>query len=113
MSTFHTLINCRNLLVFERDTLTFSFRVHFDDHSSSQFLDIFPLVIKIMLLDTCTWRFSYSVGGAFIGFSFTFNRNLSRNLQTSKAPLKSQAQGTSSFTSAASNQIGCPKDSQL
>src|SRR6218665_2563328 len=30
---------------------------------------------------------------------------LHRNLQTSKAPLKSQAQGTSLFTSAASNQV--------
>src|SRR6218665_1229809 len=37
------------------------------------------------------------------------NRN--RNLQTSKAPLKSQAQGTSLFTSAASNQRGFPKNS--
>ena len=34
-----------------------------------------------------------------------------RNLQTSKVPLKSQAQGTSLFTSAASNQRGCPKNS--
>jgi len=32
---------------------------------------------------------------------------LNRNLQTSKAPLESQAQGTSLFTSAASNQKGC------
>src|SRR6218665_2511614 len=39
------------------------------------------------------------------------NRNLNRNLQTSKAPLKSQAQGTSLFTSAASNQRGFPKNS--
>src|SRR6218665_3668688 len=31
-----------------------------------------------------------------------------RNLQTSKAPLKSQAQGTNLFTSAASNQRGFP-----
>src|SRR6218665_1084863 len=31
-------------------------------------------------------------------------RNRNRKLQTSKAPLKSQAQGTSLFTSAASNQ---------
>jgi len=43
----------------------------------------------------------------------SLNRNLSRNrnLQTSKAPLKSQAHGTSLFTSAASNQRGCPKNS--
>src|SRR6218665_3433783 len=34
------------------------------------------------------------------------NRNRNRKLQTSKAPLKSQAQGTSLFTSAASNQRG-------
>jgi len=34
-----------------------------------------------------------------------------RNLQTSKAPLKSQAQGTILFTSAESNQKGCLKDS--
>src|SRR6218665_1084315 len=33
------------------------------------------------------------------------NRNRNRKLQTSKAPLKSQAQGTSLFTSAASNQV--------
>src|SRR5688572_17574264 len=31
------------------------------------------------------------------------NRNRNRNLQTSKAPLESQAQGTSLFTSAASS----------
>src|SRR6218665_708231 len=36
------------------------------------------------------------------------NRN--RNLQTSKASLKSQAQGTSLFTSAASNQRVFPKN---
>src|SRR6218665_3013468 len=34
-----------------------------------------------------------------------------RNLQTSKAPLKSQAQGTILFTSVASNQRGFPKNS--
>src|SRR6218665_1195320 len=34
------------------------------------------------------------------------NRN--RNLQTSKGPLRSQAQGTSLFASAWSNQRGCP-----
>jgi len=33
-----------------------------------------------------------------------------RNLQTSNAPLKSQALGTSLFTSVASNQRGCPKN---
>ena len=37
------------------------------------------------------------------------NRN--RKLKTSKAPFKSQAQGTSLFTSAASNQRGFPKNS--
>jgi len=30
------------------------------------------------------------------------------NLETSKAPLKSETQSTSLFTSAASNQRGCP-----
>src|SRR6218665_2569798 len=39
------------------------------------------------------------------------NRNRNRKIQTSKAPLKSQAQGTSLFTSAASNQRGFPKNS--
>jgi len=39
-------------------------------------------------------------------------RNHNRKLQTSKALLKSQAQGTSLFTSAASNQRGFPKNSQ-
>src|SRR6218665_131757 len=39
------------------------------------------------------------------------NRNRNRKLQTSKAPLKSQAQGTSLFTSAVSNQRGFPKNS--
>src|SRR6218665_3548524 len=34
------------------------------------------------------------------------NRNRNRKLQTAKAPLKSQAQGISLFTSAASNQRG-------
>src|SRR6218665_2900872 len=38
-------------------------------------------------------------------------RNCNRKLQTSKAPLKNQAQGTSLFTSAASNQRGFPKNS--
>src|SRR6218665_491212 len=36
------------------------------------------------------------------------NRNRNRKLQTSKAPLKNQAQGTSLFTSAASKQRGFP-----
>src|SRR6218665_3104723 len=40
---------------------------------------------------------------------YVINRN--RNLQTSKAPLKSLAKSSSLFTSAASNQRGCPKDS--
>src|SRR6218665_3033429 len=44
--------------------------------------------------------------------SFGLSRNGNRKLQTSKAPLKSQAQGTSLFTSAASNQRGFPKNSQ-
>src|SRR6218665_1556473 len=39
------------------------------------------------------------------------NPNRNRKLQTSKAPLKSQAQGTSLFTSAASNQRGFQKNS--
>ena len=34
-----------------------------------------------------------------------------RNLKISKSPLKSQAQGTSLFTSAASNKRGYPEDS--
>ena len=38
------------------------------------------------------------------------NRNRNHNLQTSKAPLESQAQGTSLSTSAASSQKGCPKE---
>src|SRR6218665_1799274 len=38
-------------------------------------------------------------------------RNRNSKLQTSKAPLKSQAQGPSLFTSAASNQRGFPKNS--
>ena len=41
----------------------------------------------------------------------SFARNRNHKLQTSKAPLKSQAQGTSLFTSAASNQRGFPKNS--
>src|SRR6218665_3297917 len=39
------------------------------------------------------------------------NHNRNRKLQTSKVPLKSQAQGTSLFTSATSNQRGFPKNS--
>src|SRR6218665_1422993 len=39
------------------------------------------------------------------------HRNRNRKLQTSKAPLKSQAQGTSLFTSATSSQRGFPKNS--
>src|SRR6218665_1803767 len=38
-------------------------------------------------------------------------RNRNRKLQTSKAPLKSQAKDTSLFTSAASNQRSFPKNS--
>jgi len=39
-------------------------------------------------------------------------RNRNRNLKTSRAPLKNQAhQGTSLFTSAATNQRGFPKGS--
>src|SRR6218665_1038722 len=41
----------------------------------------------------------------------TRNRNRNRKLQTSKAPLKSQSQGTSLFTSAASSQRVFPKNS--
>src|SRR6218665_3490540 len=37
-----------------------------------------------------------------------FSRNRNRKLQISKAPLKSQEQGTSLFTRAASNQRGFP-----
>jgi len=40
------------------------------------------------------------VSNEFFGFSF----NLNRDLQISKAPLKSQAQGTSFFTSAEHSQ---------
>src|SRR6218665_1850557 len=46
-----------------------------------------------------------------LGFPWFRNRNRNHKLQTSKAPLKSQAQGTSLFTSAASNQRGFPKNS--
>src|SRR6218665_831523 len=42
---------------------------------------------------------------------FNRNRNRNRKLQTSKALLKSQAQGTSLFTSAASSQRCFPKNS--
>src|SRR6218665_817530 len=45
---------------------------------------------------------------ALFGYS---NRNSNRKIQISKAPLKSQAQGTSLFTSAASNQRVFPKNS--
>src|SRR6218665_21595 len=44
-----------------------------------------------------------------LSLKFIDNRN--RNLQTSKAPLKSQAQGTSLCTSVASNQRGFPMNS--
>src|ERR1043165_7585623 len=47
---------------------------------------------------------------SYIDYLQGFNRNRNRNLQTSKAPLESQAQGTSLFTSAASSQRGCPKE---
>src|SRR6218665_1314059 len=43
---------------------------------------------------------------ATMWFRSDANRNRNRKLQTSKAPLKIQAQGTSLFTSAASNQRG-------
>ena len=38
------------------------------------------------------------------------SRNRNRKLQTYKAPLKSQAQGTSLFTTAASNQRGFKRE---
>ena len=41
-----------------------------------------------------------------------YRGNRNRYLQTSKAPLKSQVQDTSLFTSVESNQRGCPKNSQ-
>ena len=44
-------------------------------------------------------------------FTVTVCHNRNRNLQTPKAPLKSQAQGTSLFTSAASNRRDFPKNS--
>src|SRR6218665_3702476 len=53
-------------------------------------------------------RTDYHDGRIFIPHRHRRNRN--RKLQTSKAPLKSQAQGTSLFTSAASNQRGFPKN---
>src|SRR6218665_1662048 len=40
-------------------------------------------------------------------------RNRNRKLQTSKAPLKSQAKDTSLFTSVASNQRSFPKEAQV
>src|SRR5688572_33074245 len=49
--------------------------------------------------------------GVLLGLpEFRLHRNRNRNLQTSKALLESQAQGTSLFTSAASSQRGCPKE---
>jgi len=39
------------------------------------------------------------------------SRNRNRNLHISKAPLKSQAQSTSLFMSAATNKSACPKGS--
>src|SRR6218665_3010237 len=58
-------------------------------------------------------KYSRCVRRSATGRPFPTNRNRNRNrkLQTSKAPLKSQAQGTSLFTSAASNQRGFPKNS--
>ena len=47
------------------------------------------------------------ISGRLYRTSLETSRNRNRNLQTSKAPLKS----TSLFTSAASNQRGCPKNS--
>src|ERR1043165_7333646 len=41
---------------------------------------------------------------------FIDQRHRNCNLQISKAPLESQAQSTSLFTSAASSQTGCPRD---
>jgi len=42
-----------------------------------------------------------------------YRGNRNHNFQTSKAPLKVQVQSSGLFTSAASNQRGCPEDSPL
>src|SRR6218665_4018289 len=51
-------------------------------------------------------RIDYDLSRLVVESTTSGTRN--RNLQTSKAPLKSQAQGTSLFTSAASKQRGFP-----
>ena len=56
------------------------------------------------------WYVADQSRSKFFGL-FQMTRN--RNLKTSKAPLESQAQGTSLFTSAVSNQRGCQKNSPL
>src|SRR6218665_169511 len=75
-------------------------------------------LIRALLVGSATpWGFSQDLGffeatlgyGLFLSEDLGFYRN--RKLQTSKAPLKSQAQGTSLFTSAASHQRGFPKNS--
>src|SRR6218665_520449 len=60
-------------------------------------------------LVSCAWLSSGALN--VLREDYDCNRNRNRKLPTSKAPLKSQAQGTGLFTSAASNQRGFPKNS--
>src|SRR6218665_1071749 len=86
---------------------TVSFHLCFDNPfalnylSASRYFRECPCLVYNVCLDFffhCTFPF------------FCINRNHNRNLKTSKALLKSQApQGTSLFTSAATNQRGVSK----
>src|SRR6218665_1441470 len=76
--------------------LSSNIKVRFISHSSE-------------LMNVTIRRFNLQATKLFIVTSAT-NRNRNRNLKTSKALLKSQAhQGTSLFTSAATNQRGVSK----
>jgi len=88
------------LLILLRSFLWFGSRWQPSDDSAPLLqveVDIEPNLISenkigiILALDRCMWKCS----------SWGLSRNCNRNLQTSKALLKSQAQGTSSFTSTA------------
>src|SRR6218665_3021859 len=59
----------------------------------------------------CCWQPSSPAGHASTSIIILVYRNRTRNPQTYEAPLESQAQGSSIFTSAASNQKVCPEDS--
>src|SRR6218665_4151350 len=70
---------------------------------------IITITTTIIIVVVIIYAYIYMLYTHMYICMYKCNRN--RQLLTSKAPLKSQAQGTSLFTSAASNQRDFPKNS--